>query len=464
MSAEDEDKVPTSDRQSPRDILTTGSNVQPGFCVSEQEHGESSSSGGIATPAEGGGIISTTVNPHNRTRETVQKVYQMLEKHKATSSESKFESSSSFLLDFDTPPQTSYGKSASAGSGRSSKHHHQQQSTGGNGKGNGRGSYNNSRTTSRSRSGSSLDALGSAGAMGSRRHSGSPAAPSHEKCDTVDNETDATGEEKLAQLRCPSERTEVIADREKRRRKRCSDYPGFAFGFGSVFGSDTMMKFSIIRNELDNVTKVQLKRAEAEVAALNRRIQLLEEDLERSEERLNTATTKLAQASQAADESERIRKMHENRASLEDDRIAILEANLAQAKLIAEEADKKYEEVARKLVMIEQDLERAEERAEQGDGKIVELEEELRVVGNNLKSLEVSEEKASQMEESYSHQLRSISEALKEAEARAEFAERSVQKLQKEVDRLEDDLILEKQRYKSITDELDTTFSELTGY
>lgn len=45
--------------------------------------------------------------------------------------------------------------------------------------------------------------------------------------------------------------------------------------------------------------------AEAEVAALNRRIQLLEEDLERSEERLNTATTKLAAASQAADESER---------------------------------------------------------------------------------------------------------------------------------------------------------------
>lgn len=45
--------------------------------------------------------------------------------------------------------------------------------------------------------------------------------------------------------------------------------------------------------------------AESEVAALNRRIQLLEEDLERSEERLATATAKLAEASQAADESER---------------------------------------------------------------------------------------------------------------------------------------------------------------
>jgi tropomyosin 1 len=38
---------------------------------------------------------------------------------------------------------------------------------------------------------------------------------------------------------------------------------------------------------------------------LNRRIQLLEEDLERSEERLASATAKLSEASAAADESER---------------------------------------------------------------------------------------------------------------------------------------------------------------
>ena len=50
---------------------------------------------------------------------------------------------------------------------------------------------------------------------------------------------------------------------------------------------------------------VSLLQAEGEVAALNRRIQLLEEDLERSEERLATATQKLAEASHAADESER---------------------------------------------------------------------------------------------------------------------------------------------------------------
>jgi len=111
--------------------------------------------------------------------------------------------------------------------------------------------------------------------------------------------------------------------------------------------------------------------------------------------------------------------------------------------------------------MVEADLERAEERAETGESKIVELEEELRVVGNNLKSLEVSEEKASQMEETYSMQLRALSDALKEAEARAEFAERSVQKLQKEVDRLEDDLIGEKEKTRLINQEMEATLQDI---
>ena len=114
--------------------------------------------------------------------------------------------------------------------------------------------------------------------------------------------------------------------------------------------------------------------------------------------------------------------------------------------------------------MVEADLERAEERAETGESKIVELEEELRVVGNNLKSLEVSEEKANQREENYKEQIKSLTSKLKQAEARAEFAEKSVQKLQKEVDRLEDELVNEKEKFKAISDELDQTFAEMSGY
>lgn len=77
----------------------------------------------------------------------------------------------------------------------------------------------------------------------------------HEETVDADPET-----EELAKLRCPSERTEVIAEREARRRqRRCADYPGFAFG-SSIFGSDTIMKFNIIRNELQNIKNSQLKR------------------------------------------------------------------------------------------------------------------------------------------------------------------------------------------------------------
>merc|ERR1712071_433405 len=107
-------------------------------------------------------------------------------------------------------------------------------------------------------------------------------------------------------------------------------------------------KFEEEAEEYKKKYQIEVRRreeAEGEVAGLNRRVQLLEEDLERSEERLGTATTKLAEASHSADESERIRKALENRTNMEDDRVAILEAQLAQAKLIAEEADKKYEEV-----------------------------------------------------------------------------------------------------------------------
>ena len=138
--------------------------------------------------------------------------------------------------------------------------------------------------------------------------------------------------------------------------------------------------------------------------------------------------------------------------------------------------------MSKKLQAIEADLERAEERGEMGETKIMELEEELKVVANNLKSLEVSEEKANQREIANKEQVKTLTTKLKQAEARAEFAERSVQKLQMEViiiivvlitilifiliqvDRLEDELMMEQEKLKGITEELEQTFAEMSGY
>lgn len=78
--------------------------------------------------------------------------------------------------------------------------------------------------------------------------------------DDIENIIDEDAEMvELSKLRCTSERTEVIAEREHRRQKKCSDYPGLAFG-RSIFSSDSMMKFNIIRNELQNIMNNQLRR------------------------------------------------------------------------------------------------------------------------------------------------------------------------------------------------------------
>merc|ERR1712032_588711 len=125
-------------------------------------------------------------------------------------------------------------------------------------------------------------------------------------------------------------------------------------------------------------------------------------------------------------------EVFENKAGDDDKRIAQLEKELKDARDKAEAADTSYDEVAKKLAACDSDLEKAEERADTGEQKILELEEELRVVANNLKSLEV--------------------------------AEKSVQKLQKEVDRLEDELVAEQEKYKAVTEELEQTFAEMSGY
>merc|ERR1711862_630842 len=116
--------------------------------------------------------------------------------------------------------------------------------------------------------------------------------------------------------------------------------------------------------------------------------------------------------------------------------IDLLESQLKEARFLAEEADRKYDEVAKKLAVVESDLERAEDRAETGETKIIDLEEELSYCGNTLKSLGNAEEHANAREVIYKDKVAFLQKKNKAADARVDFAERTVQKLQKEVDRL----------------------------
>merc|ERR1712079_753844 len=143
--------------------------------------------------------------------------------------------------------------------------------------------------------------------------------------------------------------------------------------------------------------EAQVLAAEAEFNRLNRRVQELEEDLEITEQKYVLAIQKYDKAATAADDSDRMAKVLQNRAS-EDEA---------------------------KLSGLADELKKAQHRAEVSEFKIIELEEELKVVANNLKSLEVSEDKANQREAFYKDEIKRLTGKLKQSETRSEFAEKS---------------------------------------
>merc|ERR1711954_127884 len=210
--------------------------------------------------------------------------------------------------------------------------------------------------------------------------------------------------------------------------------------------------------------QIRQAKAEAEFNELNRRVQELEEDLEVTENKYAIAINKYDKAATAADDSDRMAKVLQNRASEDEIKMSNLSDQLKEAQKRAEDADKKYDEAQKQMVEAEAKLEIDGERADVSEFKIIELEEELKVVAINLKSLEVSEDKANKKEDFYKGEIKKLTGKLKQSETRAEFAERSVLKLQKEVDRLEDELVHEQDKFKAITEELDATFAEMSGY
>ncbi|KAM3183018.1 hypothetical protein ACTXT7_011172 [Hymenolepis weldensis] len=186
------------------------------------------------------------------------------------------------------------------------------------------------------------------------------------------------------------------------------------------------------KQELLKEEKDKRDKAEAEVAALQRRIRLLEDDLESTDTRLTDATAKLEEASKAADESERFRralqsrqvtddsrieelqqriqktakeaaeaerkyqecsgcKVLENRTVADEERISSLEEQLKEFTFMAEDADRKYDEATQKLATAEDALSAAEKRVEDAEDRIRSMEHELRAITTNLKTMELSE-------------------------------------------------------------------------
>ncbi|XP_015124572.1 tropomyosin-1 [Diachasma alloeum] len=205
-------------------------------------------------------------------------------------------------------------------------------------------------------------------------------------------------------------------------------------------------------------------KAEQDRTVLTKRVQEIEQSLSKKEELRLLAQAKLEKAVESADDAKRMCRVLEDRNRIDLERVEKLTAELKDARLIAEDADNKSEEIANKLSWVEEELESAEERVKNSEAKIIEREDELFIVKNIVKSLEVSEQKANQRVADSKVQLKELKGKVKAADKRAILAEKAVRALQKEVDLKEDELREQKEKCREITDELDLTFAEMTGY
>jgi len=159
---------------------------------------------------------------------------------------------------------------------------------------------------------------------------------------------DAETTEFWSKLRCGSLRTEEVAEREKQKQERMknrqsrqsSDYPGLAFG-SAMFGSDTTMKFNIIKNELHNIMRSQLKRVDGEMNAFSSRVKEFDKHLEESEAYIRQATAALAEVvALQAEEDKTQNEDNENESNLSafDQHVLFLETQLLNAKMKASQS------------------------------------------------------------------------------------------------------------------------------
>jgi len=225
--------------------------------------------------------------------------------------------------------------------------------------------------------------------------------------------------------------------------------------------NDKLTKASESLEEADK----QFKEVEGDVAALTRRIMLMEEEDKKSADTLCTTVTKLALTSKAADNVLKTVKVVENTCLNNEVTIEELDKNLRATIKMALDNEQKLDELSRKLGVQEAELKRGLERAELAEKNLKGIEEELETVGENMKNLEKSAEKALEREEKLVEKILSLQNKYKVTEARFEYGEMNITKLNQRIDDIEDEIYREKLKIKKCSDELDDTFDDMiTNY
>merc|ERR1712133_199075 len=200
-----------------------------------------------------------------------------------------------------------------------------------------------------------------------------------------------------------------------------SDYGKKVHGFEIEF-DETLDKLNKANEQFEEKDKSH-KEVEGDIAALTRRIMLMEEEAKKAETTLANTVTKLAVSSKEADDVLKKVKVVESKGMNNEGTLEELDKNLRQTTKMASDNEQKLDELSRKLGVQEEELKRAIERAELAENK-----------------------------------LKGIENKFKTAEGRYEYGEMNITKLNQRIDDIEDEIYREKLKIKKVADELGETF------
>jgi len=205
----------------------------------------------------------------------------------------------------------------------------------------------------------------------------------------------------------------------------------------------------------------QFKEVEGDVAALTRRIMLMEEEDKKSADVLCNTITKLALTSKSADNVLKAVKSVESVCMNNEVSIEELEKNLRTTIKMAVDNEQKLDEISRKLGVQETELKRGLERAELAEKKLKGIEDELTTVGDHMKQLEESATKALEREDKLVEKILGLQNKYKATEAKFEYGEMNITKLNQRIDDIEDEIYREKLKVKRSSDEMNDTFDDM---
>ena len=126
-----------------------------------------------------------------------------------------------------------------------------------------------------------------------------------------------------------------------------------------------------------------------------------------------------------------------------------------------DESENKYENLAQKLKIKESESERSNERADGIECKFIELDDELKLVGQKQQNLEVGEEMSHKREEVLQKQIKELMTKLTYANEQSENSEMDISRLNVRIDRVEEDLVIEKMKIKQVSDDLNKCFDDM---